>query len=108
LKPGEDEIEGLKLRLHQQLSPQGQYDANEWEIGELISVWWRPNYETFMASCQRISLTSKRFLTLDNAILKQYPYVPAHITKPKEQKKLFIIHLPERSWSRFSPFAFDR
>ncbi|KAI9033256.1 cleavage and polyadenylation specific factor 5 [Hyaloraphidium curvatum] len=73
LKPGEDEIEGLKVRLHQQLSPPGPYDPNEWEVGELLAVWWRPNFETFM-----------------------YPYVPAHITKPKEQKKLFIIHLPER------------
>jgi cleavage and polyadenylation specificity factor subunit 5 len=29
----------------------------------------------------------------------QYPYVPAHITKPREQKKLFLIQLPERCTS---------
>ena len=27
----------------------------------------------------------------------QYPFVPAHITKPKECKKLFLVQLPERS-----------
>lgn len=29
--------------------------------------------------------------------LYQYPYVPAHITKPKECKKLFLLQMPERS-----------
>ncbi|KXS17206.1 cleavage and polyadenylation specific factor 5 [Gonapodya prolifera JEL478] len=73
LNPGEDEIQGLKVRLSQMLSPPGSNDHHEWEIGELIGVWWRPNFETFM-----------------------YPYVPAHITHPKEQKKLFLVHMPER------------
>lgn len=27
----------------------------------------------------------------------QYPFVPAHITKPKECKKLFLVQMPERS-----------
>lgn len=25
-----------------------------------------------------------------------YPYVPPHVTKPKEQKKLFVVQLPEK------------
>lgn len=29
----------------------------------------------------------------------QYPFVPAHITKPKECKKLFLVQMPERSAS---------
>ena len=30
----------------------------------------------------------------------QYPYIPAHITKPKEQRKLFLVQLGEKgeSW----------
>jgi hypothetical protein len=28
---------------------------------------------------------------------EQYPYLPAHITKPKEIKKLFLVHLPPKS-----------
>lgn len=26
----------------------------------------------------------------------QYPYIPAHITKPKEHKKLFLVQLQEK------------
>jgi len=79
LKPGEDEIEGLKARLDERLAPVvNTYNNNtssheDWQIGECLSVWWRPNFETFM-----------------------YPYTPAHVTKPKEQKKIFLVHLPEK------------
>ncbi|RHZ72161.1 hypothetical protein Glove_245g20 [Diversispora epigaea] len=77
LKPGEDEIEGLEARLDERLLPVVTYNSNapkeEWQIGECLSVWWRPNFETFM-----------------------YPYIPAHVTKPKEQKKIFLVHLPEK------------
>ncbi|CAG8438796.1 8588_t:CDS:2 [Ambispora gerdemannii] len=83
LRPGEDEIEGLKNRLSERLAPvTNNYNAvtnsaggseQNWEIGECLSVWWRPNFETFM-----------------------YPYVPAHVTKPKEQKKIFLVQLPEK------------
>ncbi|CAG8459130.1 6876_t:CDS:2 [Funneliformis geosporum] len=80
LKPGEDEIEGLQARLDERLAPvTSTYNSNntsshqDWQIGECLSVWWRPNFETFM-----------------------YPYIPAHVTKPKEQKKIFLVHLPEQ------------
>ena len=26
----------------------------------------------------------------------QYPYIPAHITKPKEHKRLYLVQLPEK------------
>ena len=26
----------------------------------------------------------------------QYPYIPAHMTKPKEQRKLFLVQLGEK------------
>ncbi|KAL1914986.1 uncharacterized protein VTP21DRAFT_7691 [Calcarisporiella thermophila] len=73
LKPGEDEIEGLKARLNEKLSPYMDGQQADWEIGECLSVWYRPNFETYM-----------------------YPYIPPHITKPKEQKKVFLVHLPEK------------
>ncbi|KAJ3120868.1 hypothetical protein HK098_004184 [Nowakowskiella sp. JEL0407] len=72
LKPGEDEREGLKARLNKILSPVGESEA-DWEIGELLATWWRPNFETFV-----------------------YPYIPAHITKPKEMKKVYLVHLPQK------------
>jgi cleavage and polyadenylation specificity factor subunit 5 len=62
LKPGEDEIEGLKRRLDERLAPPAesrQFNAshgvdNDWEIGDCLAQWWRPNFETFMVclNCQ--------------------------------------------------------
>ena len=74
LNPGEDEIDGLKRILSDTL---GRADgpAQEWSIEDLIGTWWRPNFEP-----------------------AQYPYIPPHITKPKEQKKLFLVQLPERAF----------
>lgn len=69
-----DEIEGLKNRLDERLAPTGslaQTDS-EWNVRETLAQWWRPNFETFM-----------------------YPYLPPHVTRPKESKKLYFIQLPE-------------
>jgi cleavage and polyadenylation specificity factor subunit 5 len=71
LRPGEGEIEGLKRKLTRKLAPNFQ-NPPDWEIGELLCIYWRPNFETM-----------------------QYPYIPPHITKPKECKKLFMVLLPE-------------
>lgn len=61
LKPGEDEIEGLKKRLDDRLAPptdSRQFNSshgvdNEWEIGDCLAQWWRPNFETFMVRAFR-------------------------------------------------------
>ncbi|KAF3652242.1 Cleavage and polyadenylation specificity factor subunit 5 [Capsicum annuum] len=45
------------------------------KIGECVATWWRPNFETSM-----------------------YPYCPPHITKPKECKKLYLVHLSEKEY----------
>jgi hypothetical protein len=39
-------------------------------------------------------------IILLHLLLVQYPFVPAHITKPKECKKLFLVQMPERSTTR--------
>ncbi|KAG6468241.1 hypothetical protein ZIOFF_072814 [Zingiber officinale] len=75
LKPGENEIEGLKRKLSSKLAPSSASFQPNWQIGECVATWWRPNFETVM-----------------------YPYCPPHITKPKECKKLFIVHLSEREY----------
>lgn len=78
LKPEDDEIEGFKARLDERLAPVGRIGEGEepadWEIGECLAQWWRPNFETFM-----------------------YPFIPAHITRPKECKKNYFIQLPKNS-----------
>jgi cleavage and polyadenylation specificity factor subunit 5 len=60
LKPGEEEVQGLKNRLDERLAPSPsstfQFTAeqhgvdNDWEIGDCLAQWWRPNFETFMVS----------------------------------------------------------
>jgi cleavage and polyadenylation specificity factor subunit 5 len=87
LSPGDylphdaDEIEGFKIRLNERLAPIGNQFSNdgsegEWEIGETLAQWWRPNFETFM-----------------------YPFIPPHVSRPKECKKLYYIQLPKSSTS---------
>jgi cleavage and polyadenylation specificity factor subunit 5 len=71
-RPGEDEIECLKRKLIKRLAPTKKEQQPDWKIGECVSVWYRPNFETLF-----------------------YPYTPAHITRPKERKKLFMVLLPE-------------
>ncbi|KAJ8948714.1 hypothetical protein NQ318_017882 [Aromia moschata] len=65
LNPGEDEVEGLKRLLTETL---GRLDGvkQDWLVEDIIGNWWRPNFEP-----------------------PQYPYIPPHITKPKEHKRLF-------------------
>jgi cleavage and polyadenylation specificity factor subunit 5 len=73
LKPGEDQVEGLKRLLSEMLGRQDQPPV-DWVIEDTIANWWRPNFEP-----------------------PQYPYIPAHITKPKEHKRLYLVQLPEKA-----------
>jgi cleavage and polyadenylation specificity factor subunit 5 len=75
LKPGENEIEGLKRKLTSKLAPTASSIQPDWQIGECAAMWWRPNFETLL-----------------------YPYSPPHITKPKECKKLFVVPLSEKQY----------
>ena len=43
------------------------------QISECAGVWWRPNFESYV-----------------------YPYLPPHITKPKECTKIYVVQMPER------------
>ncbi|KAK3239163.1 Pre-mRNA cleavage factor Im subunit 2 [Cymbomonas tetramitiformis] len=71
LRPGEGEVEGLLRKLNNKLGPTS--GSTDWEIVDCVGTWWRPNFDTIL-----------------------YPYVPPHVTRPKEQKKLFVAQLPEK------------
>jgi len=73
LRPGEGEVEGLQRKLVNKLSPVGGVAA-DWDISECAGVWWRPNFDNLF-----------------------YPYLPPHITRPKEQKKMFVVQLPDQA-----------
>mmetsp|Transcript_2119 Transcript_2119/g.7682 ORF Transcript_2119/g.7682 Transcript_2119/m.7682 type:complete len:197 (+) Transcript_2119:237-827(+) len=72
LRPGEEEVDGLKRKLVSKLSPESESLQVEWEIGECVGSFYRPNFEQVV-----------------------YPYLPAHITRPKETKKVYMVRLPE-------------
>ncbi|KAI4115418.1 MAG: hypothetical protein LQ341_007737, partial [Variospora aurantia] len=77
LRAEDEEIPGFKARLNERLAPSGnQFSGegvnDEWQISDTLAQWWRPNFETFM-----------------------YPFLPAHVTRPKECKKLYYIQLPK-------------
>lgn len=51
LKPGEEEVSGMRSRLNEILAPNNEYGVageSDWEIGDCLAQWWRPNFETFM------------------------------------------------------------
>ncbi len=84
LNPGEDEVDGLKRLMTETLGRAdaaanggagGSSDAASWLVEDTIGNWWRPNFEP-----------------------AQYPYVPPHITKPKEHRKLFLVQLQEKAY----------
>ncbi|GAB4853760.1 Pre-mRNA cleavage factor Im 25 kDa subunit 1 [Ancistrocladus abbreviatus] len=71
LRPGESETAGLRRKLSSKLSVNGDSSEAEWEIGECLAMWWRPDFETLF-----------------------YPYLPPNVKRPKECTKLFLVKLP--------------
>ncbi|KAJ7955930.1 Pre-mRNA cleavage factor Im subunit like [Quillaja saponaria] len=71
LRPGESDTDGLKRKLSRKLSINENMVETEWEVGECLGMWWRPDFETLL-----------------------YPYLPPNVKRPKECTKLFIVKLP--------------
>lgn len=72
LRVGESDIDGLKRKLSNMLSAGEATRGPEWEIGECLGIWWRPDFESILC-----------------------PQLPPNIKKPKECTKLFLVKLPE-------------
>jgi len=71
LRVGEHETDGLRRKLGNKLGTPNKEHSINWQVGELVSTWWRPNFETVM-----------------------YPYVPPQVAAPKESRKIFLTQLP--------------
>eukprot|EP01101_Sappina_pedata_P000169 TRINITY_DN10174_c0_g1_i1.p1 TRINITY_DN10174_c0_g1~~TRINITY_DN10174_c0_g1_i1.p1 ORF type:complete len:231 (+),score=37.96 TRINITY_DN10174_c0_g1_i1:156-848(+) len=83
LHPGEDEIEGLLRKLDNKICPilpDSVHNEAKLEVSDLLTVLWRPNFEA-----------------------PQYPYIPAHVTKPKECRRIYIIPVPENCTFHVAP-----
>ncbi|MED6180929.1 Pre-mRNA cleavage factor Im subunit 2 [Stylosanthes scabra] len=74
LKPGENEIEGLKRKLTSKLGCNYPDRVPDWQIGECVARWWRHHFEN-----------------------KMYPYCPSYI-KPKECRMIYMVHLSETGY----------
>ncbi|CAL5012181.1 unnamed protein product [Urochloa decumbens] len=76
LRPGEEDVQGLKRKLSSKLSIVDDGEANaededDWQVGECIGMWWRSEFEAI-----------------------PFPYMPPNFRTPKECIKLFLIRLP--------------
>ncbi|XP_024017120.1 pre-mRNA cleavage factor Im 25 kDa subunit 1 [Morus notabilis] len=72
LRPGESDIDGLKRKLSRKLSANENSGGVDWEVGECLGKWWRPDFETLL-----------------------YPYLSPNVKRPKECTKLYLVKLPE-------------
>jgi hypothetical protein len=75
LRPGEGAAAGLLRKLAKALGPEAENMRPDWQVGELLATFYRPNF--------------------DNAM---YPYCPPHVARPKEVRSLFAVRLPERAF----------
>jgi len=79
LRAGEGTTEGLKRKLANKLAaPNESNEANlraSFDILDQLSTWYRIGFEPQM-----------------------YPYLPPHVTKPKETLEVFLVELPEKCY----------
>ena len=77
LRAAEGDIDGLKRKLRNKLQPDSDdgLERHEFDVGDQVATWFRTAFEPQM-----------------------YPYLPAHITKPKEEHKMFVVQLPEKCY----------
>eukprot|EP00930_Biecheleria_cincta_P064727 TRINITY_DN50378_c0_g1_i1.p1 TRINITY_DN50378_c0_g1~~TRINITY_DN50378_c0_g1_i1.p1 ORF type:complete len:212 (+),score=29.30 TRINITY_DN50378_c0_g1_i1:30-638(+) len=73
LHPGESERDGLNRKMRQFIFNADPSTVCEWRVGELLSIWWCPSFDG-----------------------TSYPYLPPHVTRPKECIKIYQVSLPER------------
>jgi len=73
LEVGEDPVAGLKRLMTETLGRQDGAPM-DWRVEQTIGNWWRPNFDP-----------------------PQYPYIPAHITQPKEHKRMYLVQLPNQA-----------
>mmetsp|Transcript_55214 Transcript_55214/g.103508 ORF Transcript_55214/g.103508 Transcript_55214/m.103508 type:complete len:199 (-) Transcript_55214:16-612(-) len=73
LRPGESEKDGLNRKMRRFIFNADPSMVCEWKIGDLLSAWWCPGFDG-----------------------RAYPYLPQHVTRPKECIKVFQVSLPQR------------
>jgi cleavage and polyadenylation specificity factor subunit 5 len=77
LRPGEEDQAGLSRKLCAQLAS-ASIDQPQWDVGTFLGQLWRPTFD---------ALDDDRNL---------YPYVAPHVSKPRENVKVFLVALPPK------------
>ncbi|KAF7291503.1 Cleavage and polyadenylation specificity factor subunit 5 [Mycena kentingensis (nom. inval.)] len=98
LQPGEDEIEGLKKRLDDRLAPPGSSIGAEnadWEIGDCLAQWWRPNFETFMLA-RLFAFRRAPLLSLRSCTHNETQGVQKALPRHHAGKKRVLVHFIHR------------
>lgn len=109
LRPGEEEADGLKRQLQSLLAPAGALLA-DWEVGELLGTWRGPGLTKLRpavreaapcdrcrwAVCESAAMSFLRHRFRPDYTSDLYPYVPPHVTRPKECLRIYLVHLPDR------------
>eukprot|EP00759_Apiculatamorpha_spiralis_P044737 PhF_6_TR41641/c0_g1_i1/m.63112/K14397/NUDT21, CPSF5, CFIM25; cleavage and polyadenylation specificity factor subunit 5 len=72
-REGEDDITCLQRKIIKFLGQEGNSNVGEatFTVRELIAEWVRPNFESLL-----------------------YPYLPPHVSKPKEVRRVYMVQLP--------------
>mmetsp|Transcript_91005 Transcript_91005/g.253343 ORF Transcript_91005/g.253343 Transcript_91005/m.253343 type:complete len:200 (+) Transcript_91005:169-768(+) len=73
LRPGESERDGLNRKLKRFIFNADPSAVCEWRVGDLLSMWWSPGFGG-----------------------EAYPYLPQHVTRPKECTRVYQVLLPQR------------
>jgi len=73
LQPEEPEKDGLNRKLRKYIFNPTVGAKCEWVIEDLLSIWWRPNFDDTML-----------------------PYLPPHVTRPRECMKVYQVIVPEK------------
>ncbi|CAG9537345.1 unnamed protein product [Cercopithifilaria johnstoni] len=74
LYPDENESDGMKRLMVQVMGFESETAEVICKVQHVVAKWWRPNFEPPI-----------------------YPYIPSHITKPKEMIKVFTVDLPKHA-----------
>lgn len=60
-------------QLSNKLDPTSKSLRTNWQVGERLGIWTRGQFDS-----------------------REYPYCPTHITRPKEERRLYLVPLPSK------------
>jgi hypothetical protein len=82
-------------------------NTHDWPVVDLLSEWWRPAFDSNQVRIVHANIANllrglvAQRLTGDIVspapphLALQYPYLPAHCSKPREHAKIYLMQLPE-------------